>query len=90
MNRLLFLLSALALLALVLPATPAGAENPDYRDKVKEFKEGFKTKKPLKVRRGAVKALAKSQDARAVKELLKVVKSQEKQAKKLRKESANG
>ena len=86
MNRLFLLLTALALLAVVLPATPAGAENPDYRDKVKEFKNSFKTKNPLKVRRGAVKALAKAQDGRAVKELLKVVKSQEKQAKKLRKE----
>jgi len=86
MNRLLLLLSALALLAVVIPATPAGAENPDYRDKVKEFKNGFKTKNPLKVRRGAVKVLAKSQDGRAVKELLKVVKSQEREAKKLRKE----
>lgn len=86
MNRFLFPLVALALLALVLPATPAGAENPDYRDKVKEFKSAFKTKNPLKTRRGAVKALSKSQDGRAVKDLLKVVKTQAKQAKKLRKE----
>ena len=55
---------------------------------VKEFKEDFKTKNPLKVRRDAVKALVRSQDARGVKELLKVVKTQEKHASKLRKEWA--
>lgn len=88
MKRLLLLFPALALLALLLPVSPAGAENENYTDKVKEFKRGFKTKNPVKTRRGAVKILAKSQDGRAVKELLKVVKSQEREARKLRKEWA--
>ena len=63
MKRLLLLLPALALVALLLPPTPVDAANPDWSAKLKEFKSNFKTKKPLKERRTAVKTLAKRYQA---------------------------
>jgi HEAT repeat protein len=86
MKRLLLLLPALLAAALMLHAAPVQAEDPNWRDTMKSFKGDFKTKNPLKIRRKAVKSLAKSQDGRAVKELLKVVKTQERHARKLRAE----
>lgn len=86
MKRLFLLLPILAVLALVLPAGFAGAADPDWSSKLKTFKTQFKTKNPAKIRRKAVKALVKTNDARAVKEILKVVKAQQKHAQKLRKE----
>ncbi len=85
MKRFSFLLPVLAL-ALLLPAATIRAENPEWNNLLKEFKKTFKTKAPLKERRQAIKSLSRSSDGRAVKEILKVIKSQDKHAEKLRKE----
>ena len=82
----LSLLPALLAVFLLLPLGPVRAENDNWSDLLKAFKSSFKTKMPLKKRRAAVKKLAKSKDGRATKELLKVIKAQEKHAGKLRKE----
>ena len=86
MKRLVMLLPALFACALLLQVAPANAENPNWKEVLKSFKKDFKTKNPLKVRRKALKEVARAGDARGAKELLKVVKLQEKHAKKLRKE----
>ncbi|MHC5011015.1 MAG: HEAT repeat domain-containing protein [Planctomycetota bacterium] len=87
MKRLLpvLLLSAFVI-AVVLPAGSATAESENWTDQLKEFKAKFKTKNAFSERRSAVAALAKVADGRAVAELLKAMKTQERYAEKLRKE----
>ncbi|MFV1958205.1 MAG: HEAT repeat domain-containing protein [Planctomycetota bacterium] len=87
MKRLLPLLPFLALVGvLVLPVAPARAKSAEWTAAYKRFKSDFKTSKPIKTRRQAVKALAKSGDPRALGELLKAVKVQTRHAIKMKKE----
>jgi HEAT repeat protein len=77
------------LLALALAGSPARAENPGWAEIQKSFQSDFKPKeKSLDERKKAIGALAKSEDGRAVKELLDALKKQDKHAKKMREEWA--